>query len=60
MTIDYRTGEVLLADSVRHEKDFIHLAGRTIDANYINCERRHYLQWHNDHFHEKHGTLKKE
>lgn len=55
MTIDFRTGDVLLAEDVAAHKDFAHLQGRTVHPDYINCERRHYMQWHNDFFRQKHG-----
>lgn len=55
MTIECSTGEVIYAESIKDEKDFQYLHGKVIAYDYIDCERRHYLKWHNDFFHKKHG-----
>lgn len=55
MTIESSTGEVIYADSIKDEKDFQYLHGKVIDYEYIDCERRHYLKWHNECFHKKHS-----
>lgn len=54
ITIDASTGKVVYSPSIETEKDFQYLHDRTIDSGYIDCERRHYLRWHNEHFHKKH------
>lgn len=53
MTIDKSSGEVLLSPTIMEEKDFRHLHGKVVDSRYIECERRHYLDWHNATFHSK-------
>lgn len=58
MTIDYNTGEVIYVPEIEDEKDFQYLHGRRIDAEYVDCERKHYLKWHNEFFREKHGRSK--
>lgn len=55
MTIESNTGKVIYADSIKEEKDFQYLHDKFIAYDYIDCERRHYLKWHNDYFHKKHG-----
>lgn len=32
----------------------------TVSYDYIDCERRHYLKWHNEAFYEKHSYMAKE
>ena len=50
MTIDAGTGEIILAKSVESTKDFGILKGKFIDKSLVECERRHYLKWHNEQF----------
>ena len=50
MTIDYRTGEIKLSEEAKYSKDYGSLEGISIAKTYVNCERRHYLEWHNDRF----------
>ena len=50
MTIDAKTGVIILSDKVRNSPDFGHLHNKTIDKSLIECERRHYLAWHNAEF----------
>lgn len=50
MTIDYRTGAIRLAESIKNSPDFGELEGKTIPKSYIRNERRHYLEWHNRKF----------
>ncbi|OQB14698.1 MAG: hypothetical protein BWY15_00848 [Firmicutes bacterium ADurb.Bin193] len=50
MTIDYRTGEIILNDSAKRSKEFGMLNGKSIDKRLVQCERKHYLQWHNEQF----------
>lgn len=52
MTIDAATGEIILATSVETTKDFGFLKGKFIDKSLVECERRHYLKWHNDQFYK--------
>lgn len=54
MTIESTTGKVIYSDAIEDEKDFQYLHDKIIDYDYIDCERRHYLKWHNDLFHDKH------
>lgn len=50
MTIDYKTGEIKLSKKAKESKDFGYLEGKKIDKCLIECERKHYLKWHNDEF----------
>lgn len=50
MTIDAKTGLIILSDKVKNSPDFGHLHNKTIDKSLIECERRHYLAWHNAEF----------
>lgn len=50
MTIDASTGKVILSDKVVNSKDFKDLQGIIVDKSLIECERRHYLKWHNQQF----------
>lgn len=52
MTIDASTGEIVLARSIWETKDFGNLKGLFIDKSLVECERRHYLKWHNDQFYK--------
>ncbi len=54
MTIDYQTGRVVYDERLDKEKDFDYLKGRVVDYRYIDCERRHYLKWHNEFYNSKH------
>lgn len=55
MTIDSATGTVVLDESISGEKDFEKIKGRIIDFAYIDCERKHYLRWHNEFYNQKHN-----
>lgn len=50
MTIEADTGKIILSDKVKNSKDFGYLDGKYIDKSLVQCERRHYLKWHNDAF----------
>lgn len=50
MTIDSSTGKIILSEYAKESKDFADLDGRTIDIRLVNCERTHYLRWHNSQF----------
>lgn len=50
MTIEAETGEIILAKNVENSKDFGWLKGHCIDKSLVECERRHYLKWHNEQF----------
>lgn len=52
MTIDAETGKIILAKSVENTKDFGVLKGHYIDKSLVECERRHYLKWHNEQFYK--------
>lgn len=54
ITIDASTGDVIYSQSIENEDDFQYLHNRTIPFDYIDCERRHYLKWHNELFRRKH------
>ena len=54
MTIEPTTGKVIYIESIKDEKDFQYLHDKTIDYEYIEGERRHYLKWHFSNFMEKH------
>lgn len=58
ITIEPSTGHVIHTDNIDSEKDFQYLHGKTIDYNYIDCERRHYLKWHYDYFMQKHSSYR--
>lgn len=55
MTIHSQTGEIVYSPKIEAEKDFQYLHGKKIAYDYIDCERRHYLRWHNSHFAQKHN-----
>ncbi len=50
MTIDYKTGEIHLSEAAKNSSDFGMLEGKAIPKVYIQNERRHYLEWHNNRF----------
>jgi hypothetical protein len=50
MTIDNKTGEIILNSLAKKSKEFGILAGTFVDKRLVNCERTHYLKWHNDQF----------
>lgn len=52
MTIDSSTGEIILNREAGMSKDYANLRGKRVDMRLINCERTHYLRWHNQRFHE--------
>ena len=52
MTIDASTGKIILAKSAEESKDFCMLKDQFIDRSLVECERRHYLKWHNDQFYK--------
>ena len=52
MTIDGKTGEIRLNKEAKESKDYRDLEGKKIDMRLINCERTHYLRWHNKRFEE--------
>ena len=52
MTIHYKTGEILLSEEAKRSKDYSCLDGLSISRTYVDCERRHYLEWHNTRFFE--------
>lgn len=52
MTIDYKTGEIKLSEEAKNSKDYSDLLGKRISKSYIDNERRHYLEWHNNRFKE--------
>lgn len=54
MTIDYKNGDVVYDPNLNSEKDFKYLKGKTLDVNYYDCERKHYLKWHNEEYKRKH------
>lgn len=57
MTIDAETGEIILSKSIEKTKDFGILKGKFIDKSLVECERRHYLKWHNIQFNKINKTL---
>lgn len=59
MTIDYKNGKVVYDSDLDKEKDFKYLHGRKLPVNYYNCERKHYLKWHNEEFKRKHPNITK-
>ena len=52
MTIDSSTGEIILNEEAKKSKDYNMLQGKKVDMRLINCERTHYLRWHNQRFRE--------
>lgn len=50
MTIDVGSNRIILSEKAKHSKDFAELDGKVIDKSLIDCERRHYLKWHNEQF----------
>lgn len=50
MTIDSRTGTIVLNNEAKKSKDYGMLDGKRIDIRLVNCERTHYLRWHNQRF----------
>lgn len=50
MTIDAQTGEIILSAKAKNSKDFSMLYGNFIDKSLVQCERKHYLVWHNNEF----------
>lgn len=60
ITIDYKTGNVIYDTNIEDEKSLQYLHDCTVSYDYIDCERRHYLKWHNETFYEKHSHMVKE
>lgn len=56
MTIDSSTGEIILNREASISKDYGKLKGKRVDMRLINCERTHYLRWHNQRFKELNGS----
>lgn len=56
ITIDYSDGRVIYDESIKDEKDFSYIKNRILSVNYIDCERKHYLKWHNEEFYRKHAN----
>lgn len=52
MTIEYNTGRIILSEEAQASRDYGCLNGLSIHKSYIQNERRHYLQWHNERFWE--------
>lgn len=50
MTINAKTGEIILSESATNSPEYGMLKGKFIARKYIDCERRHYLKWHNERF----------
>lgn len=55
MTINANTGEIILSAKALESKDFCNLQNKKIDRSLIECERRHYLKWHNKEFKRQNG-----
>ena len=53
MTIEYNTGRIILSQEAEASRDYGILKGSSISRSYIQNERRHYLQWHNQRFAEQ-------
>lgn len=53
MTVNYKNGNIVLSKEAEQSKDFVGLKGLSVSKSYIDCERRHYLEWHNDRFLEQ-------
>lgn len=60
ITIEPDTGKVIYVDRIECEKDLQYLHDVTINYDYIDCERRHYIRWHYNCFTQKHLRQKKE
>ncbi len=58
MTIDSYTGEIHLNEEARNSKDYGMLEGQKIDIRLVQCERTHYLRWHNQRFKENNENEK--
>lgn len=56
MTINYKTGKIILSEEALHSKDYKLLDGHSISKIYVQTERRHYLEWHNNRFLEHNST----
>ena len=56
MTIDYSNGNVIYDSNIEKETDFQYLRNKQLPLNYIDCERKHYLKWHNNEFFKKHSS----
>ncbi|MBO7053182.1 MAG: HNH endonuclease [Alphaproteobacteria bacterium] len=55
MTIDAKTGTIILSKQAQESKDFGYLHNTNIDKSLVECERRHYLAWHNAEFYRQNG-----
>lgn len=55
MTIEYSSGKIILSEEAKKSKDYGCLLGTSIPKVYVQNERRHYLEWHNQRFLE-HNT----
>lgn len=59
ITIHSKTGQIIYDTELENETDFKYLKGdKTIPLDYIDCERKHYLNWHNEIFFKKHPNHK--
>lgn len=57
ITIDSHTGRIIYDTALETEPDFEYIKGdKNIHIDYIDCERKHYLNWHNQEFFNKHPT----
>lgn len=59
ITINYKSGSVIYDVNLEDEKSLQYLRGCVVPHDYIDCERRHYLKWHNELFYEKHPNVPK-
>lgn len=57
MTIDANTGKIILSQDVIASKDFGYSNDTYVDKSLVECERRHYLKWHNEEF-SRHNKIK--
>lgn len=56
ITIDCKTGNVICDSTIENEIDFQYLRNKQLPIDYIDCERKHYLKWHNDQYYKKHSV----
>lgn len=54
MTINHKNGKVVYDPNLNKEKDFQYLKNKRLQVNYYDCERNHYLKWHNEEYKRKH------
>ena len=53
MTIDYKSGKLILRENIYKLKEFLNIKSSYLDPLYMTIERKKYLKFHNEMFYSK-------